>query len=290
MKKLGKGLLLTICIILLELSSMTLFFLIPLNNFVSKKTLQNNIAELIQSELNMDHSSSILKDKLSPIYDSAYMLGLDDEIILEILKSKEMTEFTADITSSMAEYIITGKQQKFITEEEFLSLVSSAIDTISQQSTKKITEEEKQKILVNVKEISTPYLKEIENIDLFSASLSKEDQDAILFLQFLFSTKLKIGIIITLLLSFGGIIALEWEKQKWVKISAITILVASILSCFSTFLLTLINQFIFKNEIPVLFKLLNKFIVQSYIIAGSVLFLMIMVLILYKIFIVSKKN
>lgn len=290
MKKFGKGLLLTIFIILLELSSMALFFLLPLHHFVSKKTLQNNMMELIQKEFNENYSSSLFKDQLAPIYDSAHTLGLDEKLMLEILKSKEMTAFTADITSSIAEYIITGKKQKFITEAQFLELVSSAIDTINQQTTQKITEEEKQKILANVKEVSAPYLKELENVDLLSVRLSKEEQDAILFLQFLFSSKLKIGILVTLLLSFGGIVILEWNQMKWIKVCAITVLIASIFSCFSTSFLTLINHFVFKSEIPILFELLNKFIMKSYIICGSGFFLMVMALILYKVFIVTKKD
>lgn len=291
MRNFGKSIVLTICIILLELSSIALLLLIPLNNFVSKKTLQNSIQELIQQELNKDYSSSsFLKDQLAPIYDNAHMLGFNDKIVLDLLKSKEMTLFTANFISSITEYIITGKKQKFITEEEFIRLVSSAIDTINQQATEKITEEEKQKILANILESSAPYLKEIQTIDLFSANLSKEDQDAILFLRFLFSNKLKTGMLFTLFLSFLGIVAFSWEKRKWIKVSAITVLIASIFSCFSVFLLTLINHIVFKSEIPILFELLNKFIIQSYVISGGILLLMIVFLVLYKVFLVAKKN
>lgn len=277
-------------ILLLELSTTALLFLVPLRLTVSRKSMKEFVMNYTENMGEDDIFMEAATTSLKPLYKESQALGIEEDAIQKIIKTEEVRELVADITSDMVAYIFTGEEKETFTEEDLQRIASIAIDKINQETPYQITEGQKQEILDALQRNTESYLESMPKVQALEESLSSEEKDALHLVRVLFSTKLVISLSIVMITSMGGIILLKWKEKKWIKTGATTLLISSMITLLGTFLFQQINQLVFREEALYVFYLFQKMIQQIFLLAGSVAISMIIILILYKVFCLNKKE
>lgn len=277
-------------ILLLELSTTALLFLVPLRLTVSRKSMKEFVMNYTENMGEDDIFMEAATTSLKPLYKESQALGIEEDAIQKIIKTEEVRELVAYIISDMVAYIFTGEEKETFTEEDLQRIASIAIDKINQETPYQITEGQKQEILDALQRNTESYLESMPKVQALEESLSSEEKDALHLVRVLFSTKLVISLSIVMITSMGGIILLKWKEKKWIKTGATTLLISSMITLLGTFLFQQINQLVFREEALYVFYLFQKMIQQIFLLAGSVAISMIIILILYKVFCLNKKE
>jgi len=273
MKKLLKGIVYILCIMLLEISTLALLFLVPLS-----QTLQNDSMQDIIMKIAFEDLIQQLDSNYHPIYD----LEIEDEVIVKIMESDEFKQLMADITEDISDYIITGKEQSFITKEELKVFAAKAIDTVNKQSDRKITIEEKNQILQIIDENGDHYLEQLSMINMLDENMSQKELEGLNLLRFLLSMRLKLYFVLAIVVSLIGILILKWKEAKWIQTVTISLLIASILSIGTNLLLKVISSTIFTDDISYISGPIHTLIQKSLGLSSGLLALMIITLVFYK--------
>jgi len=278
-----------ICIILLEFSTTALLLLLPLQYTVSKKSIKELMMNYSVSSDENDIFMDAIRANLKPLYKESEALGIEDEVIQEMMETKEVKEFVADITSDIIDYVFIGEEKELFTEEDLKKVAILAIDQINKEAETKITEVQKQEILDALSENSDAYLESMPKVSKMEERLSQEEKEALHMVRFLFSKTIKIYLGITLGVSLLGIILLKRKEAKWLKTSAIVILTSSMITLLGTLLLKGGNSLLFREEAVYVYQLFEKMIQTTLFVASFVAFSMILLLILYH-FLINKKK
>lgn len=278
-----------ICIILLEFSTTALLLLLSLQYTVSKKSIKELMMNYSVSSDENDIFMDAIRANLKPLYKESEALGIEDEVIQEMMETKEVKEFVADITSDIIDYVFIGEEKELFTEEDLKKVAILAIDQINKEAETKITEVQKQEILDALSENSDAYLESMPKVSKMEERLSQEEKEALHMVRFLFSKTIKIYLGITLGVSLLGIILLKRKEAKWLKTSAIVILTSSMITLLGTLLLKGGNSLLFREEAVYVYQLFEKMIQTTLFVASFVAFSMILLLILYH-FLINKKK
>ncbi len=283
MKKVLKGFALTILVIVLFLSTTALLFLVSFKNTFSKNTMKNIVSN-IQIEQIVEENPEVkeeIHEAFKPIYEETEKYGIDEDVIIKIMDSKEVKNFLGNITGNIVDYAITGENHKLIMTEDIEELVSGAIDSINNTGYVEISPKEKEDILKVVRDQAQEYQEAIPDTSVFENQLSVEDKESLNQVRFLLGNELMIYIIVAMVLSILGILALKWKNAKWIKWTAITVLASSILGSLITGILYLANDILLKEDIPYVFDIVNKILNLNIILQISIVVAMIVILIIY---------
>ncbi len=280
-----KSFFVVIFILLLEFCSLSLLFLIPFQHAFHKDNIKEVVLKSTSDHLEENNLlSDIIHERLNSATSGGKQEEIKEDVMQKLMESDEMRELAASIVGNISDYIITGKEQSVITEEELKKIVADAIDTINKGGDYTISEEEKDKIIKHLDENASAYLDDIAKINTLDQSLTADEKVTLNFFRFFFSTTLVIIVFTIMIISFLGILAFKWKDMKWLKINSITILVASVISILITLLLYAMNQLIFKQEISYIFSFFDKMVKESFLLSGSICVGMILLLVIYHIF------
>ena len=280
-----KSFFVVIFILLLEFCSLSLLFLIPFQHAFHKDNIKEVVLKSTSDHLEENNLlSDIIHERLNSATSGGKQEEIKEDVMQKLMESDEMRELAASIVGNISDYIITGKEQSVITEEELKKIVADAIDTINKGGDYTISEEEKDKIIKHLDENASAYLDDIAKINTLDQSLTADEKVTLNFFRFFFSTTLVIIVFTIMIISFLGILAFKWKDMKWLKIISITILVASVISILITLLLYAMNQLIFKQEISYIFSFFDKMVKESFLLSGSICVGMILLLVIYHIF------
>lgn len=290
MKKFFKGLLLTVLVIVLFLTTTFLLILFPLKHTVGEEGIKEVISSLDLEQMSTESPKfqDAVEEMLEPIYDETRKYGIPDEIILKIVNSNEVKMVFADVTSNVIKAILTGEAQKIITTDNITELVAKAIDDINATGLYEISSTEKNNVLNVVQETTAEYVDYLPDTNLIMNNLSSEDKELINIIRFILSNELIIYDIIVLVLALGGLVIVKYHKAKWLKWSVITILTAAVVNFIISFLLKIVITSLFKLDYAYIYNMFNSTIKYSLIMAGIISGLMIIILIGYKI--LTSKN
>ena len=286
MKKFLKGFALTILTIVLFLSTTVLLLLIPLKNTISKNAVKNMINSLeIEKMVTEDENfKSALDEVFAPIYEETRQLGIDDEVVVKIMDSKEVKNLIGGVTGNIVDYVITGKNQKLITTENIEDLVSTAMDDIDASGYYKFNENERNSVLNAVKNEVDDLQEYMPDTKVIEDHLNQEDMKYLNIIRFVLGNELMMYTILIMVISILGILALEYQKVKWIKCNAITILISSIFTSIITVILLIANNVLFRLDYQYIYNIFSKTINFSLILSISVLTLMIVTLIIYHLY------
>ena len=285
MKKFLKGLSLTILTIVLFGSTMILLLLIPLKYTINKNVVKDMISSLeIEKMVAEDENFKLAVDEVfAPIYEETRQFGIDDEVVVKIMDSKEIKNLIGGVTGNIVDYVITGKNQKLITTENIEDLLSTAMDDIDASGYYKFSEKERDSVLNAIKNEVDDLQEYIPDTHVIENSLNKEDMEYLNTIRFILGNELMMYTILIMIISILGIIALEYKKAKWIRWNAITILISSIFTSIITIILLIANNVLFRLDYQYIYNIFSKTINFSLIISLSVLTLMIVTLIIYHI-------
>lgn len=280
MKKFISGLLLTVFIVVLWISSISLLILVPLKTTVNKGMVKNWIQNVdVATEIKKDTDlGQAVDDFLEPVYEKTREYGIDDQIILDIINSQEMKDLIGDVAANIIDYVLTGKNQKLISITDIEKLISDAIDDINNSGLYTINNDTKEQILNVIRDRVSEYQDLIPETKVFDEAIAKEltpkEMQLLNIVRYVLSFKFLIGLLIAFIVSTLGIISLKTSKVKWLKWWSIPLLVASIITMLVTVLLDVVRKQM--ENITVL----NSIIRNSYILSGSIIVLMIIALII----------
>ena len=286
MKKFLKGLALTILTVVLFLSTTILLLLIPLKYTINKNVIKDMISSLeIEKMVTEDENfKSAVDEVFEPIYEETRQLGIDDEVVVKIMDSKEVKNLIGGVTGNIVDYLITGKDQKIVTTENIEELVSTAMDDIDKSGYYKFKEEERENVLNVVKQNVDELQEYMPDAKVIEDTLNKDDIEVLNTIRFILGNDLMIYTILIMVISILGILALEYKKAKWIKWNAITILISSIFTSIITIILLIANNVLFRLDYQYIYNIFNKSINFCLVISLSVFALMIVTLIIYHIF------
>lgn len=286
MKKFLKGLALTILTIVLFGSTIVLLLLIPIKYTINKNIVKDMISSLeIEKMVAEDENfKSAVNEVFEPIFEETREFGIDDEVVVKIMDSKEVKNLIGGVTGNIVDYVITGKNQKLIATENIEELVSNAMDDIDDSGYYKFSKKERENVLNVVKKEVDDLQDYMPDTKVIEDTLSAEETKALNTIRFILSNELLIYVILIMVISILGILALRYKKAKWIKWNAITILISSILTSIVTIALMIINNVLFKLDYNYIYNIFSKTINFSLILSLSVLVLMIITLIIYRIY------
>ncbi len=287
MKKVLKGIALALLVLMLYSCTGSLFSLLPIKHAVGRNGIKEAISSL-EIERLVDENpqfQEVINDMLQPIYEETQNFGIDDaivdEVVVKIMDTKEVKELVGDITSNLVDFVLTGEEQKLINTDNIESLVGTVIDDINEQGLFEISMEDKNQILQVVREQVNENEDFLPDTSLIEDAFDSETEQVLNNVRFALGNELVLYLVIGILLSIVGIALLKWKEAKWIKWSAITILVATSVTFFLTFVIGMIGGIVLQSDLPYVYDLLAPSIQYSYVLSGSVLLLMIITLIVY---------
>ncbi len=286
MKKFLKGLALTILTIVLFLSTTVLLLLIPLKHTINKNVVKDMISSLeIEKMVTEDENfKSAVDEVFMPIYEETRQFGIDDEVVVKIMDSKEVKDLIGGVTGNIVDYVITGKNQKLITTENIEDLVSTAMNDIDASGYYKFSEKERESVLSAVKNGVDELQEYMPDTKVIEDNLNQEDMKYLNIIRFVLGNELMIYTILIMVISILGILALEYKRAKWIKWNAITILISSIFTSIITIILLIANNALFRLDYQYIYNIFSKTINFSLMISLSALILMIIILIIRHIY------
>jgi len=139
-----KSFFVVIFILLLEFCSLSLLFLIPFQHAFHKDNIKEVVLKSTSDHLEENNLlSDIIHERLNSATSGGKQEEIKEDVMQKLMESDEMRELAASIVGNISDYIITGKEQSVITEEELKKIVADAIDTINKGGYYTISEEEK---------------------------------------------------------------------------------------------------------------------------------------------------
>ncbi len=291
-----KGLGVFILTIVLYISALGLLILIPIKNTLSKDTIKNTITNLDIEKMIKENPEvkNAINEMFEPLYEQARDFGIDEDVVVKIIDSKEVKGLVGGIAGNLVDFIITGENQKIVSTNDISSLVGSVLDDIDESGLYKFKDDEKSKILGTVEEQVNNYQDLLPDTSIIEDALddsavkdsvAKEINSTLEIIRFILGNKLIIYLLIAMFVSILGILGLKFKEAKWIKNVAITILVASIFALIITVGLKFVSNILIEevNDIPFIDILINKPINFSFVLSITITYVMIIVLIIYNI-------
>ena len=237
----------------------------------------------INLESDLEENPEIKKavdEFLDPIYEETRELGISDEVVLKIVNSKEVKDFIGDISGNFVDYIVTGNNQKIINSADLETLVGKAIDDASEYID--ISNEDKTNIIKVVHDEFDELESDIPDTNIIDEGMDNETKELVNFVRFILGTKYLLISIIIFIVPILGLLLVRFKEAKWIKYTAITILVASIITSLIVVALLVLNNIMFKIDFPTVYNIIKKPINFSLILSISLFVFMIICLIVYK--------
>lgn len=281
-----KGLGVSILTLILFVSATSILFLLPLRGAVSKENIKETITKVDIEKLIKENPQvqEDVNEAFGPLYDTAAEFGISEDVVNKILNSDEVKGLMGDFTGNILDYVLTGKDQKIISNNQIEDMVSDAIDKINESGYYEFKDEEKEEILGVVKDTVNEYQEFIPDTSVFDEALESEPEvkTVIKTARIVVSDKLLTYLFIALGVSILGLLGLKFKEGKWIKQSAITILTSAITITIGTLLLSSLGNLI-SDEVSLVTSIIHSTLNKSLTISITTMIVMIFVLILYAI-------
>ncbi len=279
-----KGLGVFILTLVLFLATTSILILIPIRHTVSKDTIKDTITS-IDIEKVIKENPQVQEDvteAFKPLYDKASEYGISEDVVNKLLNSKEVKGMMGDFTGNIVDYVLTGKNQKIISNTEIENLVSNALDKIDESGFYEFKDDEKDNILNTVKETVTKYQDLIPDTSIFDEAIKETPEIESIFkvTKFILNDNILIYLIIAIVVSILGILGLKFKEGKWIKSSTITVLVSAMLTTLGTIALLILKDLVF-DDMSLVTNIINKSLNYSLRVSLTTLIVMVIILIIY---------
>lgn len=169
----------TIVLTLIVIPIMMIFiFFASVNSTISKKNIDKIINEINVSDFLIDEDGNYNEIGLK-IKEELVKNGLPEEVIIEFINSKVITEFASKYIISIKEYVIDGKVGNSINSNDIAELLTNNVDNIVEDlRTKKVdgyallTDEMVEEFKSNINEISEHIDEALPNIKDFDVAFN----------------------------------------------------------------------------------------------------------------------
>lgn len=182
-----------------------------------KVVTKDNVKELVK----YSNINEVLDSGFSnAFYSIANDNNIDSGIIDGIVNSVEFKELIGEYTGSLVENVFYNTEVKKVTSSEIVEIARQNLDRAANEMGYTLSKEQKESILSEVDKVSKEF---IENASL-EDNLSSETLNNIKIVRTIFSDKIRILVLVTILVITALIIVLNWSIYKfaiWIGIPTI---------------------------------------------------------------------
>ncbi len=182
-----------------------------------KVVTKDNVKELVK----YSNINEVLDSGFSnAFYSIANDNNIDSGIIDGIVNSVEFKELIGEYTGSLVENVFYNTEVKKVTSSEIVEIARKNLDRAANEMGYTLSKEQKESILSEVDKVSKEF---IENASL-EDNLSSETLNNIKIVRTIFSNKLRILVLVTILVITALIVVLNWSIYKfaiWIGIPTI---------------------------------------------------------------------
>ncbi len=284
MKKFLKALGVWISSLALFISSFWLIILLPIKYVTNPSTITNMFKSVdIESLVSEDKElHDTVSEVLEPIITDAEKLGIKEDTIIKIVNSKEIKGMIAGVTGNLVDYTLTGQKYELISIDQIKDLVNDAIDVINESGYYEISNKEKESILNIITEERENIEEIIPDTNIIEEKIPNDYKEILSIVRFVFSKKLVIYLTSIFLISLLGIVILKWKEAKWLKNSAITILMSSLVILLS-FTLLIVGSKILVTHNTYIVKIIQNIFKYNLITSAVISVVMFIIIIAYNI-------
>lgn len=182
-----------------------------------KVVTKDNVKELVK----YSNINEVLDSGFSnAFYSIANDNNIDSGIIDGIVNSVEFKELIGEYTGSLVENVFYNTEVKKVTSSEIVEIARKNLDRATNEMGYTLSKEQKESILSEVDKVSKEF---IENASL-EDNLSSETLNNIKIVRTIFSDKIRILVLVTILVITALIVVLNWSIYKfaiWIGIPTI---------------------------------------------------------------------
>lgn len=182
-----------------------------------KVVTKDNVKELVK----YSNINEVLDSGFSnAFYSIANDNNIDSGIIDGIVNSVEFKELIGEYTGSLVENVFYNTEVKKVTSSEIVEIARKNLDRAANEMGYTLSKEQKESILSEVDKVSKEF---IENASL-EDNLSSETLNNIKIVRTIFSDKIRILVLVTILVITALIVMLNWSIYKfaiWIGIPTI---------------------------------------------------------------------
>ncbi len=268
---------------LLCIVTVLFFFFLAIQKFVQVDFVKDVIVDMDVEKIVNDNPQmkEELNQFLSPILEETKEYGIDEELILELINTKEVKTIFGDITGNIVHTLLTKEPMKIITNENVQELLKEGIKDINSMGIFEIKKEDEQYILQVVDDVMTEYQDFIPDTSKIEENFDPEFQNDLKMIRFFISPQLLfilLGVMAVLLIL---LMVVKWQHQKWIKWGALSILCSSIILGILGVLFSVVGKSFITDDIPYILGMIEHITSYIYLLAMISFGVMVGILILY---------
>lgn len=278
--------------VLATILGVSLFILFMLGNISSFFTTGNmqkaaanidvshEIQKIKNSTATTSHKAEIA-DIINSAYTEAENHGIPSNLVDEIFNSQEVKEFLGKSLGGTTDYLINGNKETKVTSEEFNKLIDDNMDDWIKQSGTTISDSKKEVLVVRLKNASAGVIDNLPNSTNISNTVNNNTLKDV---QFLFSSQVKVALVITSVISLLIIFFLKRKHNKWLLYSGIPTIIAGLITLGVSFIIVdLFTTALSKYNLTFMVSAFSDTLGNHILITGIVaIVISVIMLIIYK--------
>lgn len=263
------------------------------SQFLKKDYIINSLKKVNFIEDDNDNSINNnenieIKKIFDSVYTSANEMGVSSSDIDKFINSDATKEFMGSYMETITNYLATGEETT-ITKEDLKKLTDYSVDDLLSKAEQKIDDDTKNKIISIIDEQADEIINDLPRP---SEVVNDIDPNTLKTINFIFSPKLKIILISSIVIITILIALLLWHSYRFIKWFNISNIIASLLVIGLSFIISPIINWALEEESSLILNILISFIKQfenSLLISGIIGFIISIILsIIYKL--LKRKN
>lgn len=221
-----------LCLVL-TLSLFTFFLNLNISNFFKVEQMEKTVEKIdVSHEMDKIRNSSAtsgnkaeVADIINSAYDEAEKHGISSKLVDEIFNSNEVKLFLGKAVGTTTDNLLNGSEKQPVTSKEFNQILDDNIDKWIKDSGVEISDSKKEVLVIRMKSASAGV---IDNLPNSNVILKADNTNTISNVQFIFSNKVKISLLIISIVSLLLLIAIKLKKGVWLLYGGVSILISSL--------------------------------------------------------------
>lgn len=226
-------------------------------------------------------SNSGVTQVIDEMYSLASQFSVSEEVVDKIIASDITKEIVGSAVGNLTDYVVNGKETKVLSADDAYNLISDNLDDILRASDVEISDGQKEKFLREV-EKQLPDIVEVipTSEDLLGSNYGNEIKS----LQKLFSTQIKVILVVSLVVSAVIVIVLKRREFEWCANLGVALLISGLVIIgLSLVMPSLMVGFMDETDLSLFASSLTDYMAKPILYSGvSVTILAIILFIFYK--------
>ncbi len=219
-----------------------LFMLGNISSFFSSDNIQKTISNIdVTHEISKMKNSSLtaggkaeIIDIVDTAYDEAEKHGISTQLVDEMFNSKEVKMFLGKAVGNTTDYVINNQKEKQLTSDDFNKILDDNIDTWLQNTNTKLSDSKKEVLLIRMKQASAGIIDTLPSEEMID---NKVDEKTISKIRFIFSSEVRVGLVIVIALMLILLFFLKKKEAKWLVYLAMPTLIVGLATIATSFMI-----------------------------------------------------